>query len=141
MSAYWISGTGGCTPSLEQVCLSRYARFDQEVRIAQQRLMDSELSDKAEGRMPASIKPQEVPEGERRRWQKWAEERLSEAQNGIDLATYHVPDSDAARHLGRVADHMVEIHAYAQLGRMDRIAETLRKVQFHSESAFRAACK
>ncbi|MCC7442166.1 MAG: hypothetical protein IT285_11060 [Bdellovibrionales bacterium] len=137
----WVSAGGallaGCKGGPEAVCGRELPSWRAELAAAQGQLQGFSVP---EGRSPASLRRDPLPEPEREIWRDWAEDRLEQVQDAMDALKSH-PEAEAARpHLSRAADEVVAFFGFAAKGDGVRMRLSLDRLETAVGLASRSVC-
>jgi hypothetical protein len=132
-----LAGFGSRKPAALRVCEEVPDRFEFQI--------DAVILELSSGRRIASVTKQResvtpVAETERKRWIKWAEKKITEAQNAMDLAETDPRLRASSKELTQVSKHLVDFHGYAQKGNLKRMLDALENVRQHGRKAGKTAC-
>ena len=124
-----------CVPTAKEICHDRLPELQRSVSNAITVLKD--WNDDNAGRSLASLgEPGEKPtykglsDGDRKSWQRWAEQHLVETQSYIDLVPADPRFRGARDSLTQMANAFVSFHGYvgdSRTGPMIRALETIEK--------------
>lgn len=154
----------GCQDSLESVCNDQFPKFDQKLTNAVLALepWTQEQNSSAQGQGPrrklASIqndlrKQQEevievaedqeilMSRADRQSWQNWSVELLDETQGAIDTLSMEPRLALLAKDLQEVANLIVRLNGYAQLGDARKMTTVIDQIKAKSQAVAKAGCR
>jgi hypothetical protein len=143
-AALVCTGFGSRKPPAAQICADVPVQLDADVETALARLLNPEEVKQQGNRKLASLnkrKKSPLSEQEQKVWLNWAEDKIEETQEAIDLAENDPKLRTSSKELARASLRLVEFHGYAQKGDRAKMVLTLERVRKHGKKAGKTACK
>ncbi|HUP57915.1 MAG TPA: hypothetical protein VM598_10715 [Bdellovibrionota bacterium] len=146
LSVLLLFALTACDPSAEEICQNRLPELGRSLENALTVLKDWHEDNAgrslASTAGPTGMLPPEtkLSEFDRRGWQAWAEQRLSETQVYIDRIPADPRLRGARTSLNEIANTFVSFHGYASQSRLGHMVRSLEKIRGESARIEREIC-
>ncbi|MCM2277309.1 MAG: hypothetical protein NDJ89_04480 [Oligoflexia bacterium] len=128
-----LSGFGSCSSSVSELCVSGFPRTERDFEQAR-----AALSAPGTGRALASLSHGEF---DREHWLDWAESRINEVQDFMDVAERDPRFRELRKELSLLADQLVSFHGYAAAGNRERMSILLDRALARGRKVRSLACE
>jgi hypothetical protein len=140
-----LTGFGSCSPHIDEACRKQIPEFQKKLETARLEIKTDYV--RPEGRALASLKESSVKEPtveEIKQWQFWAEDRLKEVQEYMDIvhaeAKVNKVNRSVQAELAHAANDLVTFDGFAEKKKTRFMVQALESAQKHSDIAARLAC-
>jgi len=142
-----LSGFAGCERALVDSCVRSFPEFERTVEVAMVRLKDPAMPSRQiaslideQGVSAVSVEDKVLSEDEIEQWQSWSIVRLKELQRSIDMALADPAYAKAYRELSSVANEVVAIYGYAEMGKRKQMLAALHRIRTGMERTQGMVC-
>jgi hypothetical protein len=146
-SLFLLFGVMGCNDSVDEACQSRIPTFQRQLDSASTKLFEQVQLEHPTGRGLASVAlpvKAQLSLKQRHDWQEWAESRLKEVQNYMDVIQgepkFGQVHETVKDELSEVAKDMVSLDGFSEQNQARFMEQTLEHARQHADNAARLTC-